>query len=66
VAGGTQKRRSSALLGWWYLTIGAGFALLGVSRMVVGESLWGVGLRWVIAAGFLLLGLWELRGGRRG
>jgi len=66
VAGGTQKRPPSALLGWWYLTIGAGFALLGVNRMVGGESFWGVGLRWVIAAGFLLLGFWELRGGRRG
>ena len=66
MAGGTQKRRPSALLGWWYLTIGAGFALLGVNRMVVGESVWGVGLRWVIAASFLLLGFWELRGGRRG
>jgi len=66
VAGGTQKRRPSALLGWWYLAIGAGFALLGINRMVVGESFWSAGLRWLIALGFLLLGFWELRGGRRG
>ena len=63
--GGRPTRRPSALLGWWYLAIGAGFALLAVNRMVVGGSFWGVGLRWVIAVGFLLLGFWELRGGRR-
>jgi hypothetical protein len=63
VQGETPKRRGSALLGWWYLSIGAGFFLLGLNRLVVGDALWGVLLRWLIAGGFLVLGGWELRSG---
>lgn len=61
--GQTQKPRRSPLLGWWYLSIGAGFFLLGLNRLLLQEALWGVALRWAIAAGFLLLGCWELRRG---
>lgn len=61
--GGRPPRRRSALLGWWYLSVGLGFVLLGLNRLLVGEVWWGAGLRWVIGAGFLLLGFWELRRG---
>ena len=64
MSGETPPRRRSALVGWWYLTIGAGFFLLGLNRLLVGEPAWGVALRLVIAVGFLALGGWELRGGR--
>ena len=63
VEGGTPKRRRSALLGWWYLSIGAGFFLLGLNRLLVGDAFWGVALHWLIAGGFLALGGWELRSG---
>jgi hypothetical protein len=53
-----NKRR---LLGWWYLCIGAGFALLGFSRLLKGEVLWLSGLRWVLAVGFIALAYLELR-----
>lgn len=65
MAGPTKKPRRSPLLGWWYLSIGAGFLLLGFSRLLAGEPAWAVGLRWVIAGGFLALGYFELVGGPR-
>jgi len=55
------KRRRSRLLGWWYLSIGAGFFLLGLQRLLIGEALWLVVLRWLISAGFLALGYAQLR-----
>lgn len=52
--------RRSRLFGWWYLSIGAGFTLLGVSRLLAGERWAFVALRWMIAAGFFALGYLEL------
>lgn len=52
----------SKLFGWWYLTIGAGFLLLGVNRLLLGETAWLVSLRFLIAAGFFVLGYFELKG----
>jgi len=49
------------LLPWWYVCIGAGFALLGVRALLLGAPLWTVVFRWLIAAGFLVLGVVELR-----
>lgn len=54
------KRGRSRLFGWWYVSIGAGFVLLGVSRLLAGERIWLVVLRWLIAAGFFALGYFEL------
>jgi hypothetical protein len=59
-----DRPRRSRLFGWWYLSIGAGFTLLGVSRLLAGERLALVVLRWAIAAGFFALGYIELA--RRG
>ena len=53
--------RKHRLLGWWYLCIGAGFVLLGFSRLLKGELLWLIALRWVLAAGFFALACFELR-----
>jgi hypothetical protein len=60
-----DKRRARALrsklLGWWYITIGAGFLLLAVNRILVGGEGWLIALRLVIAGGFFTLGCLELR-----
>ncbi len=53
--------RLKRLMGWWYITIGAGFLLLGVNRMLHHERPWLVVLRWLIAAGFFTLGWVELQ-----
>jgi len=47
------------LLGWWYICIGLAFAVLAVRAFVAGGS--GVWLRVLVAAGFVLLGIVELR-----
>jgi hypothetical protein len=49
-------------MAWWYASIGAGFILLGVYRILGGEAVWLIVLRFVIAAGFLALAAFEFRG----
>ena len=61
-----ESRLRSRLFGWWYVSIGAGFVLLGVNRLIQGARAGAIALRWAIAAGFFLLGYLELRRGRRG
>jgi len=56
------KRGSSRLFGWWYVSIGLGFFLLGLRYLLLSQPLRLVVLRWVIAAGFLVLGWATLRG----
>jgi hypothetical protein len=53
--------RRKRLLGWWYILIGAAFFVLGLFRMIIGERLWLVLLRLVVAAGFCALGYHQLR-----
>ena len=57
-----NKRRSlrSTLFGWWYVMIGLGFLLLAVNRILIGGVPWLIGIRFVIAIGFFLLGYLEL------
>jgi hypothetical protein len=50
---------------WWYLAIALGFLLLAANRALVGEKLWLIGLRLVIAAGFGVLSWFEFRAGNR-
>jgi hypothetical protein len=52
----------SALFGWWYVSIGAGFLLLALNRLIVGGVPWLVAIRFLIAAGFFILGYFELKG----
>ncbi len=59
--GSMEPGKRSRWLGWWYLSIGAGFLLLGVNRLLMHDRSWLVMLRWLIAAGFFLLGSLELR-----
>jgi hypothetical protein len=49
---------------WWYFAIGAGFALLAIQRLILGEAAWLIVLRLAIAAGFTLLGYWQYRASR--
>jgi fatty acid desaturase len=56
-----RKQRRPRLFGWWYLSIGAGFVLLGINRLLAGERAWPAALRLLIAAGFFALGYFELR-----
>ena len=51
----------STVFGWWYASIGAGFLLLAVNRLIVGEAAWRIALRIVIAAGFFILARLELK-----
>jgi hypothetical protein len=60
-----RRTTRSRLFGWWYISIGLGFLLLGVSRLIQGERMWLIILRWIIAAGFFALGYIELRYGLR-
>lgn len=49
---------------WWYFSIAAGFALLAIYRLMIGERYWLVGLRLLIAVGFSFLGYWQYRASR--
>jgi hypothetical protein len=49
-------------MAWWYVSIGLGFILLAVYRILVGEAAWLIALRFVIAAGFFALAAFEFRG----
>lgn len=60
-----RNARRNRWFGWWYLSIGAGFVLLGVSRLIQGDRFVFVLLRWLIAAGFFALGCFELRARRK-
>jgi len=58
-----DKRLRTKLFAWWYFAIAAGFALLAINRLLVGERMWLIILRFAIALGFLLLGYATLRSG---
>jgi hypothetical protein len=50
--------------GWWYLSIGVGFVLLAIVRLVQGAGLAAISLRIAVAIGLLLLGWMQFRFGR--
>ncbi len=58
-----DKRLRTKLFAWWYFAIAAGFVLLAINRLLVGERMWLIMLRFAIALGFLLLGYATLRSG---
>jgi hypothetical protein len=62
---GKVLRDDGCVLAWWYICIGIGFVALAARAFLTGASGWGVGLRIVVALGFVLLGVAELsrRGG---
>ena len=49
------------LFAWWYICIGLAFVALAMRALVAGAPGWGVGLRLLVAVGFVLLGIGELR-----
>jgi hypothetical protein len=49
------------LLAWWYICIGLAFIALAARAFVVGAPGWSVWLRLLVAVGFVLLGIGELR-----
>lgn len=55
---------NAGIFGWWYVTLGVGFLLLGLNQIFVGGGRWASGLRLVVAAGFFALGYSQLKGGR--
>ena len=56
--------RNTRWFAWWYFAIAAGFFLLAIRRIMLGEKAWLIGLRLVIVAGFALLGYWQYRSSR--
>jgi hypothetical protein len=64
-SGGDERRRLARLFGWWYLCVGLGFALLGIRNWIARSSPWAVAIRFVIAAGFLLLAFSMFRPARQ-
>lgn len=59
-----EGKRRNRLFGWWYITIGVGFVLLAINRVLLGDRSWSMFLRWLIAAGFFALGYFEVRSRR--
>jgi TM2 domain-containing membrane protein YozV len=51
-----EKGLRNRLFAWWYFAIAAGFLLLDIHRLLLGESMWPILLRLAIAVGFALLG----------
>lgn len=49
------------LFGWWYVSIGIGFALLAIRNLIYGGQILGIVLRSLIAFGFVVLGAVTLR-----
>jgi len=56
-----MRQLNSRWMGWWYSAIALGFALLAINRAIVGEKLWLIGVRVVIALGFGTLAAMEFR-----
>jgi len=55
-SGRHPKPRLARLYAWWYTCIGLGFVSLAVRNWIAHTAPWTIVLRFVIAAGFLLLG----------
>jgi len=53
------------LFAWWYICIGLAFVALAARAFLAGAPGWGLGLRLLVAAGFILLGIGELRRRRK-
>ena len=60
-----KTNRRAQLLAWWYVCIGAAFALLAIRSVMRGDRPWAVVMRLVIGAGFVALALGTFRGPQR-
>lgn len=53
------------LYGWWYVCIGAGFALLALRTYIAGARPFQIVLRGVVAAAFVVLGVATIKAANR-
>jgi hypothetical protein len=60
-----RKHRRARMLGWWYVCIGGAFILLAARSAIRGDRLWSIGIRSVIAVGFIALAVGTFRGPAR-
>lgn len=51
---------------WWYAAIAGGFFLLAITQAILGGTVWQVGLRFLISAGFAALSYVESKSRGRG
>jgi fructose-specific phosphotransferase system IIC component len=58
------EQLNSKWFGWWYVTIGIGFAMLALRNYFAGAGAFAISLRSILAAGFVVLGITTLRGRR--
>jgi hypothetical protein len=56
-----MRRLNARWMAWWYFAIALGFVLLAINRAMMGEKLWLIGVRVVIALGFAILAVGEMR-----
>jgi hypothetical protein len=62
----SMRGRRSRLLAWWYVAIAIGFVLLAIVRAILGEKLWLIGIRVILALGFAALAAMEFRAQNKG
>jgi hypothetical protein len=60
-----KKNPRAQLLTWWYVSIGAAFALLALRSLIRGDRAWAVAIRLAIGIGFVALALGTSRGSAR-
>ncbi len=56
-----MQRNGFRWMAWWYAAIAIGFALLALDHLMIRDTWWLIGIRFVIALGFGLLSLMEFR-----
>jgi hypothetical protein len=52
-------------MAWWYTAIAVAFLLLAISRAIIGDKPWLIGVRLVISAGFAILAAFEFKAKRK-
>ena len=60
--GAREGDRRNIWFGWWYIAIGVGFLLLATRALILGDTPFKVGLRYLIGGGFLVLAQLMFRG----
>ena len=56
-----MQRNGIIWMGWWYLAIAVGFAMLAIQHVLAGGAGWLIWVRVIIAAGFGILSWMEFR-----
>lgn len=53
--------KGKSWLGWWYLTIAVGFALLALDHILTRDNPLAIAVRLIIGAGFAVLSYMEFK-----